>query len=258
MRTTQKRGEKVRPAASCRKDRRASEAAASHAPPRAPRRRSPRTRRPRESRPRPSGPRSARSVRATIGPSRRPRAMSAPPPIGRRGGMPARDDARPRPPCRQAAGGRPRSRCRGDRRALRALDRDSVAGRAGEPLARLVRQLEARAQHAPRSHGSRGSSAARRRSASGAIPAALLGGDQRFERRADRSAAISGSTGLRMPRSSMMRDRRRRVGEAEQLQQFVGDPLARQRHEVVGARGAGVERRRGPARRAPNRAWKRK
>ena len=31
--------------------------------------------------------------------------------------------------------------------------------------------------------------------------------------------------------------------QAEQLEQLVGDPLARQRHQVVGARGAGVERR---------------
>ena len=40
----------------------------------------------------------------------------------------------------------------------------------------------------------------------------------------------------------MIADRRRRVGQAEQLQQLVGDPLARQGHQIVGARGAGVER----------------
>ena len=40
------------------------------------------------------------------------------------------------------------------------------------------------------------------------------------------------------------RDGRRRVGQAEQLQQLVGDALARQGHQIVGARGAGVERRR--------------
>ena len=34
----------------------------------------------------------------------------------------------------------------------------------------------------------------------------------------------------------------RRIGEAEQFQQLVGDALARQGHQIVGARGAGVER----------------
>ena len=33
-----------------------------------------------------------------------------------------------------------------------------------------------------------------------------------------------------------------RIGKREQLQQFVGDAFARQRHQVVGARGAGGER----------------
>ena len=35
----------------------------------------------------------------------------------------------------------------------------------------------------------------------------------------------------------------RRVGHAEKLEQFVGDAFARQRHQIVGARGAGIERR---------------
>ena len=40
----------------------------------------------------------------------------------------------------------------------------------------------------------------------------------------------------------MIRYGRRGVGDREQLKQLVGYPLARQGHQVVGARGAGLER----------------
>src|SRR6476620_11537845 len=38
-------------------------------------------------------------------------------------------------------------------------------------------------------------------------------------------------------------DRRRWIGDIEELQQLVGDSFARERHEVVGAQRAGFERR---------------
>ena len=74
------------------------------------------------------------------------------------------------------------------------------------------------------------------------MPGRALGRDQGGEPRP--ADSISGSTGLKMPRAIISATVGAGSGKAEQLQQLVGDPLARQRHQVVGARRAGLERRR--------------
>ena len=60
-----------------------------------------------------------------------------------------------------------------------------------------------------------------------------------------------------MPRSMHQPHGRGRIGQSEQFEQLVGDALARQGHQVVGASGAGVERRASGSP-WPKRAWKRK
>ena len=69
-----------------------------------------------------------------------------------------------------------------------------------------------------------------------------LGGDQGFEF-AQFLGHDLGQYRLQDPAVEHDRDGGRRVVHAEELDQFVGDALARQGHEVVGARGAGIERR---------------
>ena len=64
--------------------------------------------------------------------------------------------------------------------------------------------------------------------------------------------------GCKMPRSTISAHRRRRIGQGEQLEQLVGDPLARQGHQIVGAAPRRLRGPPRPARPAPKRAWKRK
>ena len=70
----------------------------------------------------------------------------------------------------------------------------------------------------------------------------MLGADQRFQI----GDALGGNLRKHRGEDSTPEhdcDGRRRVGDVEKLQQLVGDALARQRHEVIRATGAGFERR---------------
>ena len=157
---------------------------------------------------------------------------------------------------RRAAADRSRTRSRRGRRAPGGCWPDRRLAAQASRLRALFDSLS-RAATFSASIGSRGSSAEKRRSASGSMPAARSAAMTRSSE-ASAAGSISGSTGLRIARSSITADGRRRVRQAEQLEQFVGDALARQGHQVVGARGAGVERLRRRARRRRSGAWKRK
>ena len=136
-----------------------------------------------------------------------------------------------------------------------AVDRLGGADPVGERLGRIERPLRRRDEPlAPPASTAAAAPPPRRpppdRPAAGppaAAPARARSPPRARPRPGRRGASrrsISGSTGLKMPRAIISAHGRRRIGQAEQLQQLVGDPLARQRHQIVGPRRAGVERRR--------------
>ena len=183
--------------------------------------------------------------------------MRSPPPTGRRGRLPVRER------CELGAGspspsrsGRPPRPRRAGRRAPRGASSAARPARRDQPVRRALRQAQPRRDRVRRRPRSAGSKAASRRIGSRRDARRALA--PRPARRAGRPPTISGRTGCKMPRSIISRTVGAGSGKAEQLQQLVGDPLARQRHQVVGARRAGVERRRRRASPAPKRAWKRK
>ena len=177
----------------------------------------------------------------------------------------------PRPPAR--ARGPSRSARRRRSAAAAAILMPACERRGRRPVRRCSRKRSTAARRrsrrrAPRGSPSRGSAAETSRFASRLdrrSRAATASAISRIRRQQAPRAAASARARCRRPaRALISAPSRRRCrsragpasrcrapiisptvgvgsGESEQLEQLVGDPLARQRHQVVGARGAGVD-----------------
>ena len=139
--------------------------------------------------------------------------------------------------------------CRSDRRAARA--HRAPASRAAEAsrLRGALRQAQPRARPRRRPPDRPGAGRRAGGSAAGAIAGLRLAPRPARASRSTPSARSRAAPASRCRARSSARTVGAGSGKAEQLQQLVGDPLARQRHQIVGARRAGVERRRRRARR---------